>query len=81
MVSRPNVRNLIGEKPEMPSHILKILFQTISRYVVALPLFGLFFSVVWSVLFDFSRSTSTSCHVRKSLFYLYFVMIYMLSNR
>ena len=43
--------------------LFSVLFKNLSAFVVSLPLFGLAFSVVWSLIFDFERSTGTSCRV------------------
>ena len=39
----------------------------ISKFVTSLPFFGLTIAVLWSLLFDFERSTATHCHVANFL--------------
>jgi len=45
------------------SKFISVLMKTIARCIVSLPIFGLFFAVVWSVLFELERATATHCHV------------------
>jgi len=45
-------------------NIFMIPLPFLSLCVVFLPVFGLAFAVVWSIIFDKERSTSTACHVR-----------------
>lgn len=55
-----------GEKNKlsftMVSH-LQFKFQTLAVYTVSLPLASFVFCVMWSLIFDFERVTSTHCRV------------------
>lgn len=44
-------------------HLLRIPFSKFALITVSFPLFGFIFSVVWSVMFEFEKSTSTHCGV------------------
>lgn len=49
-----NLVNMNLVRISMPSIVIK---------TVCLPLFGMFFSVVWSILFEWESSTATHCRV------------------
>ena len=44
-------------------HTLPFAIETLVRITVKLPILGLAFCVIWSIIFDFEESTKTHCDV------------------
>ncbi|KAH9492373.1 Post-GPI attachment to proteins factor 2 [Bulinus truncatus] len=50
-----------------PRAFFQLSFPMMGKIVCGLPLFATFFCVVWSLLFDFEKSTATHCRVKNYL--------------
>ena len=58
-------RPLGGDRPAVRG--ARVRFRHLAVGTVSLPLFGFFFCVSWSLLYNFSSATSTHCHVSNYL--------------
>ena len=45
------------------AQFFSVLMNVLARYIASLPVVGLLLVVLYSVVFDFQRSTATHCHV------------------
>lgn len=61
MTSRYNYQPFYNEGYE--KYIFRVSFSKFAWVTVSLPFFGFLFCVVWSLMFDFEKSTSTHCGV------------------
>lgn len=55
------------KSPMRTNKLFQVSFGKFSVTVVSLPFFAFLFSILWSLLFFFERSTSTHCSVRNWL--------------
>ena len=61
----------MGVKTNLPKTLFKMTGNGVALYTLPLPTFGFLMCVIWSLLYDFAKTTETHCRV--SIFNIMFL--------